>query len=341
MSRTRSSTSTTDGCSGWRRANASRLCVSSAPRVAGRRDPLGQAAQGRVLAEPAGEHLGAAEDDGEQVVEVVRDAARELPEGLEALHVTEPLRHLARLGEVAEVDRQAVRVGEGRDLQVAADGGVLRLEADRLPVADGAFVLRLEDGPHGVGELLPHDAAHQALPAALEQRGGVVVHHRDPPLPVEAEHGVADALQGPGQPGRQLAGPALELAAVVDVDAASPPPDAFALLVVLGGGLGEVPAEGAVAAADPELDVVRRVVRDRVRPALPGELPVVGVQEPRPGVAEDLLRLDTGVLREPPAEVVDPAVRAGGPDEHRQGVRHRPEPLLALLGRDLGLACGP
>ena len=86
--------------SGWRRPKASNCadqCRALLGRARGHRRELGQLG----LLELQGKDLAIAEDDREQIVEVVRDAAGELPDGIHALGLGRALLQLVLLGHVA------------------------------------------------------------------------------------------------------------------------------------------------------------------------------------------------------------------------------------------------
>src|SRR5204862_4150 len=113
----------------------------------GARDLRRVAAQRIVLAEILDEHLGVAEDRREQVVEVVRDAARQLPDRVHLERVPELLLALAErvfgplpFGQVADEAREqrggARLDARDRELRrelaaVGPDGGRLEAPADQ------------------------------------------------------------------------------------------------------------------------------------------------------------------------------------------------------------------
>ena len=96
--------STTCGCSICRRLNASSCRVSAAARSPADLN-LHQILPQRIFLRHVVEHQAAvAEDRGQQVVEVVRDAAGELADRLHLLRLPQLLLELAPLGDVARVD---------------------------------------------------------------------------------------------------------------------------------------------------------------------------------------------------------------------------------------------
>ncbi len=133
--------SSTFGCSTWRRLKASSWCVSAAAWSAAREISR------RLLAAVAlAEDLGVAGDHRQQVVEVVRDAARQAPDRLHLLGVREPpLEPLALADVVREHERGALaleRDPPGADLDVD-DRAVLAAVAPgvRARRARSAFAL--------------------------------------------------------------------------------------------------------------------------------------------------------------------------------------------------------
>ena len=87
------------GSSGWRRENASSRCVSAAARCAPRiASAIALSARGSAGGRGVPlQRLEVADDDGQQVVEVVRDAAGQLADRL----------HLLRLGELLRASSRA------------------------------------------------------------------------------------------------------------------------------------------------------------------------------------------------------------------------------------------
>ena len=77
------------GCSGCLRAKASRRWVSSAPRSAASSIILAIAASSRPVGDGLGQDLEGAGDDGQDVVEVVGDAAGQLADGLHLLRLAQ------------------------------------------------------------------------------------------------------------------------------------------------------------------------------------------------------------------------------------------------------------
>ena len=102
------------------------------------------------IGEPVLEHLEVAQDDGEQVVEVVRHAARELAHRLHLLRLAQLLLQLVPCGQIAhEAGEEALAVG----MRLAdgelhrEDGAVLALALDLAADADDPPLA----GAHGSG----------------------------------------------------------------------------------------------------------------------------------------------------------------------------------------------
>ena len=115
--------STTCGCSICRRLNASSCRVSAAARSPGRLN-LQQIRAQRILLRDLVEHqVAVAENRGQQVVEVVRDAAGELADRLHLLRLAQLLFEPAPLGDVARVDDDAAdrRIVEAVDADAFHD----------------------------------------------------------------------------------------------------------------------------------------------------------------------------------------------------------------------------
>ena len=127
--------STASGCSTWRRENARSLLVSSAPRRDARLAAPSNCCRIAVLgqARQVAENLQVALDDGEQVVEVVGDAARQLADALEPLRVVQ---RLFRLDALQAARKQVGERFEEADLVGAEVARLARAhdeDADRAP----------------------------------------------------------------------------------------------------------------------------------------------------------------------------------------------------------------
>jgi hypothetical protein len=165
-------------------------------------------------------------DDGEQVVEVVRDAAGELAEALQPLRLLQlafqlvplglasqplalglqfqPLGHVADRGDdqeaVVGVDRRQRDLRAERAAVTAAGGqfhrGAHRPRAGVGHVPGPVTPVRL---PRGLGYQRFHRLAHEFFAPVPEQALGLGVHQHDPPVAVHAHHRVRRPLEQPGE----------------------------------------------------------------------------------------------------------------------------------------------
>ena len=101
--------STTRGCSTCFRLNASSWRTSVAARCAARLISRRSSRRGSSRLDLPHQQLGVADDGGEEVVEVVRDAAGELADRLHLLRLTQLLLEALPLGHVADVDQEVQR----------------------------------------------------------------------------------------------------------------------------------------------------------------------------------------------------------------------------------------
>ena len=158
MPSTRRGTSTASGRSSWRRAKASMRLVSVAPRSAPgsrrrpapcSRSPVGQALQHEVEI---------AEDRHQHVVEIVRDAAGELAEALELLHLVHlRQRHLALARALLDAVLE-LGIGLG-ELRRALGDAALELGIQLLELA--GLAVELGEDPHlGAQQLRHHRHRH-------------------------------------------------------------------------------------------------------------------------------------------------------------------------------------
>ena len=135
-----------------------------------------------------------------------------------------------------------------------------------------------------------------------------------------------------GQKAGGLLGPLL----LVDVGAGPEPAGDLAIAVVDGHGSDEMPAVGLLPPIQqPHFHLERSAASHGSRPPLAGGRGVVGVQDRPPAVVAHRLR-QAGELGPAAVQVVDVAVRSGGPDDLRHGVGKLAEPLFALPQDDLG-----
>ena len=104
------------GCSGCLRANASRCWVRSAPREAASSIIRVMAASCGLSFDRIGQDLDRAGDDGEDVVEVMGDAAGELADRFHLLGLPDPVLGRDLVGEIAHeaVEHEAVAASSAR-----------------------------------------------------------------------------------------------------------------------------------------------------------------------------------------------------------------------------------
>jgi hypothetical protein len=113
MSSTVPLTSTLRGCSGWRRAKASRMLDQLDAAFRRHVDQFGGLLQVGAVGKPCDQRFGGAGDHGQHVVEVVRDAAGELADGVELLRLQQLVLGFARGGGVVIDQRRAADGARG------------------------------------------------------------------------------------------------------------------------------------------------------------------------------------------------------------------------------------
>ena len=153
-------TSTLRGCSGWRRAKASRCWINSVQRCAAWSIRDAVCCSAGLSARAGHQRLGGAGDDGEHVVEVMRDAAGELSDRVELLRLLQLALGFARGGDVVVDQRRAADRARGVAQRAAGDHEM------GLAVAAAGPGDQLE-----IVELLA--AQRRASPASLPARSGV------------------------------------------------------------------------------------------------------------------------------------------------------------------------
>src|SRR5579871_4335500 len=122
----------------------------------------------------------------------------------------------------------------------------------------------------------------------------------------------------------------------MDVGAGAEPASDFSRSVVDGHGPDEMPAVSLLASVQqPDLHLERCATTQRSRPTLVGGLGVVGVNDLPPAVISRSVG-QPGELVPLAVQVVDVAVRSGGPHDLRHGVGKLAEPLLTLPKGVLG-----
>ena len=152
----------------------------------GRGDDRVEIAAGRGAGgETIQREAGAADDDREQVVEVVRDAAGQPPDGVHLLRLTQLVLELPALGDVAKKTREHRRAfgRKPRDRELDREFGPVRAHGRQLePPADGPTFAGLQ-------------VARQAAPVPLleggrdQERGQLPAHHVVAPVPENALRG--------------------------------------------------------------------------------------------------------------------------------------------------------
>ena len=164
MPATTSFTATTRGWRTWRRLNASSCLVSAAAFSRRLLDPVHELAQVRPVGRQlVGEQRGVAEYAGQQVVEVVRDAAGEAADALHLLGLEQLLLEAPGRRDVDEQDHGP----DGRAVAVLQWGAV-DLDIDDAPVAPRALPVLAAD------PLAPEDARDDLValgPTTFNRRG--------------------------------------------------------------------------------------------------------------------------------------------------------------------------
>ena len=176
-------TSVSRGCSGCLRANASRCWVSSAPREAASSIIRVMAASCGSSFDRVGEDLDRAGDDGQDIVEVMGDAAGELADGFHLLRLPDPVLGRDLVGEVADeaVEDEAVAALQRGDAELDLEFPVRRAAAPRSrgggrgsapsPVAQKALQGRLDGGAVRIrDDRSVRRALSRALPRATSRR---------------------------------------------------------------------------------------------------------------------------------------------------------------------------
>ena len=109
-------TSVSLGSSGCLRANASRCWVRSAPRDGGLVDHPRDGGELRLVLDGVGQDFDRAGDDGQDIVEIMRDAAGELADRFHLLGLPDAVLGRDLVGEVADeaVEHKAVAASSAR-----------------------------------------------------------------------------------------------------------------------------------------------------------------------------------------------------------------------------------
>ena len=96
---------------------------------------------------------------------------------------------------VAEIDGQPLRRGIGVDIEPGLRAAENTPGSARHGRPDGLPIAGLEPAPDGLGKLVPDSSPFKFLPPAPKKVLGLTVEERKPPILVEQEEGIADALQ--------------------------------------------------------------------------------------------------------------------------------------------------
>ena len=182
MPATRALRSTTRGCKTCCRLKA-RSWRARSRRAVGRLEDLVEVGPLRVVfGERFAGHLAVTADDGEQVVEVVRDAAGEAPYGL----------HLLRLDELSLQTHLVGDVALHRQVADDPSGGVAHRPDRRVFLEQRSVLAAVHQPP------LPHLSAGQRLPHALVERFVLGAALEDPRVLAHRLGGgvPGDALEG-------------------------------------------------------------------------------------------------------------------------------------------------
>ena len=158
-------------------------------------------ARGVILGERLSDELGAREDDREDVVEVVGDAARELTDRLELLGLAQLFLELARLGDIhadrelaaATVEHEVVRGHLDVEPRAVVTAHALRAEIDDT---GGPRVVRVA---REVGHEIEDRARRELLAGVAEQQRRALVD-RDKPTVERVEHADRHGAQVEQQP---------------------------------------------------------------------------------------------------------------------------------------------
>nr|GEU28229.1 hypothetical protein [Tanacetum cinerariifolium] len=296
-------------------------------------------------------------DNLQQIIEIVRHAAGQLADGFHFLGLLQ-----RRLGAAHGVGLLQV----GRD--VAADGvnktGVGRCRPRQAAVAAVLAAIAVFKAEHvgaaterghfgqGVGLVVGMDQLHEAgadhVRALPAQDGGergidgdqarVEIGHQQHVLG-QAPHAVALfgagghlLLQGGVHDGQRLGRRFL----VVDVGAAADPARQRSFGAADRHRTGQVPAVGAVVAADAELGLVRRAGAHGVGPAAGRRVHVVGMDDAAPAGAIQAARRHPGIFVHAVVEPVERTVGRRGPHMVQRGLGKRAELGFAVAQRPLG-----
>ena len=266
------------------RLNASSCLVSPAARSAARWISSTSARRSSLVGSASEQELGAAQDDGQQVVEVVGDAARQLADGVHLLRLPELLLERAPLGDVegdaggayglaAIVEREMRDQVDPPDRAVRPDGpifhfrgcGQLNRPRDPLTCLRPIILVDvIEERLEGLAEGSRRKAMHRLARGGPETGAGLEVRLPDADM---------RRLEGEAHPLFRIVQGSFCLQALGDVSRDPEQPDDLSRVVAYGGGV----------QADEELAAVAPPVEHLTRPPF------------APRLAPDLLQEGLGV----------------------------------------------
>ena len=267
------------------------------PRLA---DLLGAEADVRARPDRLHQHVGVAEDRGEDVVEIVGDAAGELAHGLDLLRLKMGFLQLAALPQIVDLHQDAeglpLPVPHQRSRHADRDEIVLPMEAAGVdlisPAAAGTELLELLE--HGGAVLRVRDIRKglggQLVLGVAEHGAEGLVGVQDVPVQggqAQPHPGVVENKAEPVLARRQLLGPRghqlLHLGKgrllEVDVGAGADPADDVPLLVQLRRATDQMPEIASIGPLDAALDVVILAGDDGFVPGAEAMRQVVGMEE--------------------------------------------------------------
>ena len=342
-------------------ARIERLAPAERQQVAGQLGATGDAGQrlfhaalgARHVGHVGGQQLQVAGDDLQQVVEVVRHAAGEFADRFHLLRLLQFERRAAHLfggrpfrRHVAAHGVDEALVGHGGPGQ---DGMAAALAQRAVLELEGAVALRqrVHFGNRRLGVVRVHDLVDRGtddlrlVPA--QQAGKGRIGGGDPAVERGHQHDIGGVAPHAVALRRALGHLQLQFAGggflILDVGAGAYPSLHHAVVVDDGHGAHDVPAPGAVRAADPVFDLEVLRGGDRGTPGSGHLLAVVAVDNDGPGIAGQLPRLGAGIAVHLLVEPVERAVGVGRPhlagNRLGQGAEGVFTGAQLLLGADL------
>ena len=313
---------------------------------------------GAPLIETGLQQIQRSDDAGQQIVEVVRDAAGQLPHRFHLLGLQQRL-----LGGLQPLGRGLLRgdvAGDRIDVIPVRHAGPRQPAVRSVLVAkaafepDGGFALRRACStcarvtPSSSGCSQPFRGAVEQFGLAPAERSGPGRVDRSPdavaigdqqkvlrhvPDPVALAGLFLDALRQRRIQFGELAGNQL---VIMDIGVGADPADDLALLVARRHRPRQKPPERAVGAAQAEFDFVGFAAADRLRPHRDRGRKIVGVDDLAPLIAVEFAGTGARIFINARIEPVQQSVGPRGPDVMRHGFGERAEFLFALPQRLLG-----